>query len=273
MEKRIFSVGELDFIEGEPFKYGQLMYPPDIAQSIIPMNGKFTYQKTILYGEGKWLLDGNDFKMYNVLKNNPFNKTKINIYLTEGHETSRTRKLKEDRERDQAEKERQQVEEQTRIAAENARFAEEKRKQLEEERKRAWDADAPNRAILEEEKKEAAKVKEAEEKRVREVAAELLRQRINTGEPATKDNVFIGDRVKYNNEEAIVIDEQYQIEYKNGTKDVVKRDQLINMTAVERTLKQEAINNERGMWRYGGTRRKIKNKKNRKTRYGLETRS
>ena len=276
MEKRIFSVGELDFIEGEPFKYGQLMYPPNIQQSIIYKDGKFTYQKTILYGEGKWLLDGDDFKRYNVLKNNPFDKTKINIYLTEGHETARTKKIKEDREREQAEKaeeERLQAEEQARVAAENARLAEENRKQLEEERKRAWDADAPNRAILEEEKKEAAKVKEAEEKRKRDADAELLRQRINTGEPATKDNVFIGDRVKCNGIEATVIDEQYEIEYKNGNKDVVKRDQLINMTAVERTIKQEAINNERGMWRYGGKRTRRNKRKNRKTRYGLETRS
>ena len=269
MEKRIFSVGELDFIEGEPFKYGQLMYPPNIQQSIIYKDGKFTYQKTILYGEGKWLLDGDDFKRYNVLKNNPFDKTKINIYLTEGHETARTKKIKEDREREQAEK----VEEEARVAAENARLAEEKRKQLEEERKRAWDADAPNRAILEEEKKEAAKVKEAEENRKRDADAELLRQRINTGEPATKDNVFIGDRVKCNGIEATVIDKRYEIKYPNGDTKVVHYNDLLNMTAVERTIHQEAINNERGMWRYGGKRTRRNKRKNRKTRYGLETRS
>jgi hypothetical protein len=268
MEKRIFSVGELDFIEGKPFTYEYLMYPPNIPQSTIPKDGKFTYQKSILYGEGKWLLNGDDFKMYNVLNNNPFNKTKINIYLTEGHETDRTRKIKEDKDREQEEKAKEQARinaENERIAAENARLAEEKRKQLEEEEKRVWDADAPNREILEEEKK----VKGALEKKLRETAAELLRKRINTGEQATMDNVFIGDRVKFNGIEATVIDKQYQIKYADGNTDVVNRDGLFNMTAVERTLKQEAINQSR--INIGGTRKR--KRKNRKTRYGMETRS
>ena len=276
MEKRIFSVGDLDFIEGKPFKYGELTYPPNIQQSIIYKDGKFTYQKPILYGEGKWLLDGDDFKRYNVLKNNPFDKTKINIYLTEGHETARTKKIKEDREREQAEKaekERLQAEEQARVDAENARLAEEKRKQLEEERKRAWDADAPNRAILEEKKKEAAKVKEAEENRKRDADAELLKQKIMAGEPATSRNVLMGDRVKHKGQEATVVGEWYEIEYLNKTKAVVKLSDLINMSAVERTIKQEAINNDKGMWRYGGKRTRRNKRKNRKTRYGLETRS
>jgi hypothetical protein len=259
----IFSVGELDFIEGQPFKYGQLMYPPNVLQSIINKDGKFTYQKTILYGEGKWLLDGDDFKRYNVLNNNPFDKTKINIYLTEGHETDRTRKIKEDREREQ-EKERQKAEEKARIdaekatiAAENKRIAEEKRQEETRKWKAAYDAKAPERARIAE-----------EEKRVREAHEESLRQRIDAGEPATIGNVLKGDRVKYNGEEAEVVDEWYEIEYKNGIKKVVNRDGLFNMTAVERTLKQEATNQSRR--NFGGTR---KRRKNRKTRYGMETRS
>ena len=257
MEKRIFSVGELDFIEGKPFKYGQLTYPPNIQQSIIYKDGKFTYQKTILYGEGKWLLDGDDFKRYNVLNNNPFDKTKINIYLTEGHETARTRKIKENRERDQAEKERQKVEEQARVDAENERIAAENRRidtEKRQEASRKW------KAKYDDEAPERDK-KEAEEKRLREAAEELLRQRINAGEPATIDNVFIGDRVKSNGIEAIVIDKRYEIKYANGNTDVVNRDGLFNMTAVERTIKQEAINQSKR--NYGGTRRRKRKTKTR----------
>jgi len=254
MEKRIFSVGDLDFIEGQPFKYGQLMYPPNVSQSIIPMNGKFTYQKSILYGEGKWLLDGDDFKRYNVLKNNPFDKTKINIYLTEGHETARTRKIKEDREREQAEKARQKAEEQARIDAENERIAAENKRietEKRQEETRKWKADydakAPERAII-----------AAQEKRVREENEELLRQKIMNGEPATIDNVFIGDRVKLGGREATVIDKRYEIKYDDGITAVVHYNDLLNITAVERTIKQEAINQSRR--NTGGTRRRRKTK-------------
>jgi hypothetical protein len=260
MEKRIFSVGELDFIEGQPFKYEQLMYPPNVLQSTINKDGKFTYQKTILYGEGKWLLDGDDFKRYNVLNNNPFDKTKINIYLTEGHETDRTRKIKEDREREQAEKQRQQAEEKARIDAENERIAAEKRQEESRKWQAEYDAKAPERDKT-----------EAEEKRVREENEELLRQRINVGEPATRGNIFIDDRVKRNSVEATVIDELYEIKYPNGDTEVVKLTDLINMSAVERTIKQnDRGNGGYGASRKGGTRRR---RKNRKTRYGLETRS
>ena len=278
MEKPILSVGELDFIEGEPFKY---VY-------VLSKNQRINYDKsnrcTLRYEKelpstwitsakkARWILKGDyeyDLNKVNLLNTNPFDEKKDNLYFFEGHETARTRKIKEDREREAAEKARQETEEKARIAAENARLAEEKRKQLEEERKRAWDADAPNRAILEEEKK----VKEAEENRKRDADAELLRQRINTGEPATKDNVFIGDRVKCNGIEATVIDKRYEIKYPNGDTKVVHYNDLLNMTAVERTIHQEAINNERGMWRYGGKRTRRNKRKNRKTRYGLETRS
>lgn len=278
MEKPILSVGELDFIEGEPFKY------------VLSKNQRINYDKsnrcTLRYEKelpstwitsakkARWILKGDyeyDLNKVNLLNTNPFDEKKDNLYFFEGHETARTRKIKEDREREAAEKARQETEEKARIAAENARLAEEKRKQLEEERKRAWDADAPNRAIREAQEQEAAKVKKAEETRLREEAEELLRQRINAGTPATIDNVFIGDRVKHNGREATVIDQQYQIKYTNGTDAFVKCDQLINMTAVERTIKQEAKNNEKGVWRSGGTRKR--KRKNRKTRYGLETRS
>jgi len=144
-------------------------------------------------------------------------------------------------------------EKQDAIVAENERIKREK------EAADAWEAGAPERERL----KEQQDQQDAIEKKNREEKEDLLRQRIMQGEPATKGNVLMGDRVKRNGQEATVVGEWYEIKYVNNNTEVVKLNELMNMTAVERTLKQEATNQSRR--NIGGTRRKRKNK-NRKTK-------
>jgi hypothetical protein len=273
----IFSVGELDFIEGQPFWYSDISDEFDPKKRYSKDVGKLRYEAEVpgtwitSAKKERWVLkreNGKDYDLndVNLLNTNKFNKSKKNLYFYNGHETPRTKKLKEDKEHQQAEEKASIDAENERIAAENKRIAEENKRIAEEKRQeesRKWHADwlakAPERQRI-----------AAEEKRVREEKEELLRQKIMEGTPATRGNIFIDDRVKHKNREASVIDERYEIKYGDGTTDVVKLSDLINITAVERTLKQEAKNKE--MWRSGGTRRKRK-RKNRKTRYGMETRS
>jgi len=264
----ILSVGELDFIEGQPFWYSDISDEFDPKKRYSTDVGKLRYEAEVpgtwitSAKKERWVLkreNGKDYDLndVNLLNTNKFNKSKKNLYFYNGHETPRTKKLKEDRERQQSEEKSRIDAEKATIDAENKRIAAEKRQEESRKWQADYDAKAPERARIAE-----------EEKRAREEKEELLIQRINAGEPATRGNVLMGDRVKCNGREASVIDQRYEIKYVDGTTDVVKLSDLMNMTAVERTIKQEAINQSRR--NFGGTR---KRRKNRKTRYGMETRS
>jgi hypothetical protein len=266
----ILPIGDQDYVEGQPFLFSHILVvnPSGYYEK---NEGKLRHENAVpstwmkSAKKERWILESKyieyDLNEVNLLNKTPFDKTKTNLIFYNGHETPRTRKIKEDREREQAEKQRQQAEEQARISAENERIAAEKRQEESRKWQAEYDAKAPERAI-----------KEAEEKRVREADEESLRQRIDVGEPATRGNIFIDDRVKRNGDEATVTDELYEIKYPNGDTEVVKLTDLINMSAVERTIKQnDRGNGGYGASRIGGTRRR--RRKNRKTRYGMETRS
>lgn len=263
----ILSVGELDFIEGQPFQYVYLSRPDEKINYYKSKTGMLRYEKEVpgtwitSATKARWMFKGpyyEDLNKFNLLNTNPFDEKKTNLYFFNGHETERIRKLKEDRERQQVEEKARIAIEKATIDAENKRIAEEKRQEESRKWQADYDAKAPERARIAE-----------EEKRVREETAELLRQRIIQGEPATKGNVFIGDRVKRNDKEATVVGEWYEIQYPDATTEVVKLNDLINMSAVER---RESKSDGRDINSRGGTRRKRKNKKNR-TRYGMEKRT
>ena len=161
--------------------------------------------------------------------------------------------------------------------------AEIKRRQLEyaeQERKR-------QQAILDNERnvKKAAEINERyniemQQKKEKDDAIDrLLNAQLETGILSTDTKV--GDVVKHNGTIAEVVGKYFEIRYtdENGTviQKVVKDETLMNITAAINKKQKVDLdrnppqNQSRGpnAWREGGTRRR----KNRKTRYGLETRS
>ena len=113
------------------------------------------------------------------------------------------------------------------------------------------------------------KKKETEEDRI----AETVYERI----PCSSQRVNVSDRVLYNDTPATVTDVLYEITYANGEKDVVKCDgSLFNVSYAikqnkDKLYTQRNPRGNSGWWDKGGTRKR--KRKNRKTRYGLETRS
>ena len=144
------------------------------------------------------------------------------------------------------------------------------------------------KAILDNERnaKKAAEINERyniemQQKKEKDDAIDrLLNAQLETGILSTDTKV--GDVVKHNGTIAEVVGKYFEIRYtdENGTviQKVVKDETLMNITAAINKKQKVDLdrnppqNQSRGpnAWREGGTR---KRRKNRKTRYGLETRS
>jgi len=141
---------------------------------------------------------------------------------------------------------------------------------LTEEERLAQEATAMKQQEIARQAEITKKETEAEEDRV----AETVYERI----PCSSQRVNISDSVLYNDKPATVTDVLYEITYEDESKEVVKCDDaLINVSYAIKQNKDILYRKRHpigyGVNERGGKRTKRKNKKNRKTRYGMETRS
>jgi len=174
------------------------------------------------------------------------------------------------------ERERQEQERVQRQAAEIEKRKIEYAAETERKRQQAI-LDAKERAASYARKYERERIEMQEKKEKEEAEDRLLDEQIKTGIPST--NPIIGDRVNYNGTEAIItgVVINYDTDTVTINGDEVKN--LLNISAAQREkdavmLKRNPPPNINNRYQFsGGTRRKRKNKKNRKTRYGMETRS
>jgi hypothetical protein len=247
----ILTVGDQDYLEGNPI---------DFMVNGIKKTGTLKYNPGTFFTHEGWVIKSDktyDFKNlpgFQLL--NSRDKTPRMIDLE-------TKKL---------ERERQEQERGQRQAAEIARIKREYEEEQERNRQKAiLDKERRVKESAERDKRYNIEMKEKKEKEEAEDA--LLNAQIETGIQTA--DTKIGDTVNYNGHAATVIGEYFEISY-NGRNEIVKNDTFMNITAAQR--KKDAVMVKRnpprnindGYQFSGGTR---KRRKNRKTRYGLETRS